>query len=178
MQVSALCRIPFLLFSSLLSPNPQLSFHLSPYPSYCTNPLPKGCINLTRDEFNPKLFLGQLHRQTGFAGALILLQLLDISLTWTLLDVNLDLEKGAKALQFTVKGQELQLKTFVRDNFSHFISCKDTIDNILLLLVNSQYLPAQCLPFTNIRTHLFSDKGKWAFERGCWDSQAWANLPW
>lgn len=65
-------------------------------------------VDPSRDGFDARKYLGDLHTQTSYA----------------------DLQQGARTLRSLLRGQEMQLKTFVRDNFGRFISCKDSIDGI------------------------------------------------
>ncbi|KAG9444323.1 hypothetical protein H6P81_015663 [Aristolochia fimbriata] len=65
-------------------------------------------LNFYSDNFEPKLFLARVHRDTSAA----------------------DLESGALALKTDLRGRTQQKKQLVKENFDCFISCKTTIDDI------------------------------------------------
>lgn len=68
----------------------------------------KQGLHLHQDSFDSRKYLGEQHAQTSFA----------------------ELQQEARSLRSLLRGQEIQLKAFVRDNFGRFISCKDSIDAI------------------------------------------------
>lgn len=79
------------------------------------------------EDFDAKLFLSHIHQDTPAA----------------------DLESGALVLKTDLKGRTQQKKQLVKENFDCFVSCKTTIDGILLVLTNVDYL------FINISVYIF-----------------------
>jgi exocyst complex component 2 len=76
----------------------------------------KGSIFLTRDDFDPELFLSIVHKDTPYS----------------------KLEDGQDTLETKIHNRTEALKILVRDNFAHFVSCKDTIDTIHEALIKNE----------------------------------------
>lgn len=62
------------------------------------------------EKFDAKLFLSRIHQETNAA----------------------DLEAGAHAIKTDLKGRTQQRKNLVKENFDCFVSCKTTIDGMLM----------------------------------------------
>ena len=47
-------------------------------------------------------------------------------------------QEGYSSLETLLKNRTEQLKILVRDNFTNFVNCKDTMDNIHLVLLRNE----------------------------------------
>jgi hypothetical protein len=68
----------------------------------------KGSINTSLPDFNPVLFLNQVHQQTSLAS----------------------LEKGLTHLEQSLNDRTAQMKNLVEQHFGQYVFCKDTIDHL------------------------------------------------
>lgn len=71
------------------------------------------------ENFEPKLFLSHIHQNTAHS----------------------ELEAGEQSLKVDLQQRKQQLKLLVKDNFDCFVSCKNTIDGELcIMLIRLCYL--------------------------------------
>ncbi|KAK3228219.1 hypothetical protein Dsin_008081 [Dipteronia sinensis] len=85
------------------------------------------------ENFEAKLFLSRVHQDTSGA----------------------DLKSGALGLKTDLKGQTQQRKLLVKDNFDCFVSCKTTIDGILVY-IESKLKQIEDNPEGSETSHLFN----------------------
>ncbi|KAK3206068.1 hypothetical protein Dsin_020114 [Dipteronia sinensis] len=83
--------------------------------------------------FEAKLFLSRVHQDTSGA----------------------DLKSGALGLKTDLKGRTQQRKLLVKDNFDCFVSCKTTIDGILVY-IESKLKQIEDNPEGSETSHLFN----------------------
>eukprot|EP01133_Synstelium_polycarpum_P013682 gene13682-16114_t len=75
-------------------------------------------ISLESDQFDPVVFLSEIHGQTKF----------------------IELSEGLKKLKEASNTKDTEIKFLVKDNFEHFVKCKDTVDEVYNLITNSEML--------------------------------------
>ncbi|EGG24846.1 exocyst complex subunit 2 [Cavenderia fasciculata] len=75
-------------------------------------------ISLESEQFDPVVFLSEIHSQTKFT----------------------ELSVGLSKLKEASNSKDLEIKYLVKDNFEHFVKCKDTVDEVYNLITSSKML--------------------------------------
>ncbi|GAM17613.1 hypothetical protein SAMD00019534_007880 [Acytostelium subglobosum LB1] len=85
-------------------------------------------ISLESEQFDPVIFLSEVHSQTKFT----------------------ELSVGLSKLKEASTSKDLEIKSLVKDNFEHFVKCKDTVDLVYNLITGSAMLQDITTSFTGI----------------------------
>ncbi|EFA86544.1 exocyst complex subunit 2 [Heterostelium album PN500] len=85
-------------------------------------------ISLESEQFDPVVFLSEIHSQTKFT----------------------ELSVGLSKLKEESTSKDLEIKLLVKDNFEHFVKCKDTVDEVYTLISSSSMLQDMTGSFTKI----------------------------
>jgi len=88
----------------------------------------KELLSLESEDFSPVVFLSEIHSQTKFT----------------------ELSVGMSKLKEALSSKALEIKFLVKDNFEHFVKCKDTVDEVFDLVSNSKMLEDMNSSFTKI----------------------------
>ncbi|EAL67267.1 exocyst complex subunit 2 [Dictyostelium discoideum AX4] len=78
----------------------------------------KELLSLESESFSPVTFLSEIHSQTNFT----------------------ELSIGVKKLKEESTSKAKEIKYLVKENFEHFVKCKDTVDEVYNLISNSKML--------------------------------------
>ncbi|KAM9968047.1 hypothetical protein ACTFIW_002479 [Dictyostelium discoideum] len=78
----------------------------------------KELLSLESELFSPVTFLSEIHSQTNFT----------------------ELSIGVKKLKEESTSKAKEIKYLVKENFEHFVKCKDTVDEVYNLISNSKML--------------------------------------
>ncbi|KAN0052755.1 hypothetical protein ACTA71_006861 [Dictyostelium dimigraforme] len=88
----------------------------------------KELLSLESESFSPVSFLSEIHSQTNFT----------------------ELSIGVKKLKEESTSKAKEIKYLVKENFEHFVKCKDTVDEVYNLISNSKMLEDMSGSFTKI----------------------------
>ncbi|KAM9985523.1 hypothetical protein ACTFIZ_009057 [Dictyostelium cf. discoideum] len=88
----------------------------------------KELLSLESESFSPVTFLSEIHSQTNFT----------------------ELSIGVKKLKEESTSKAKEIKYLVKENFEHFVKCKDTVDEVYNLISNSKMLEDMSGSFTKI----------------------------
>ncbi|KAK5583933.1 hypothetical protein RB653_005538 [Dictyostelium firmibasis] len=88
----------------------------------------KELLSLESESFSPVTFLSEIHSQTSFT----------------------ELSIGVKKLKEESTSKAKEIKFLVKENFEHFVKCKDTVDEVYNLISNSKMLEDMSGSFTKI----------------------------
>ncbi|KAN0016232.1 hypothetical protein ACTFIU_006195 [Dictyostelium citrinum] len=88
----------------------------------------KELLSLESESFSPVTFLSEIHSQTNFT----------------------ELSIGVKKLKEESTSKAKEIKFLVKENFEHFVKCKDTVDEVYNLISNSKMLEDMSGSFTKI----------------------------
>ncbi|EGC31294.1 hypothetical protein DICPUDRAFT_50260 [Dictyostelium purpureum] len=88
----------------------------------------KEVLSLESESFSPVVFLSEVHSQTKFS----------------------ELAVGMSKLKEASSSKALEIKFLVKENFEHFVKCKDTVDQVYDLISKSKILEDMSSSFTKI----------------------------